>query len=432
MKKLPVYEMLISDDPESDLEVDFIALVDRPAIKKDFVKFSEDFVEPAKGERETDFIPRCISYVVSEGKDVGQAAAICNSIWEQHFAEADSWNDYPEAAVNNAKRALKWADENGWGDCGEATGKIRANQIANRENLTRDTIARISGFRRHQQNKDVPYSEGCGGLMWDAWGGDAMIDWAERKLRQIERQSFAIQDEEERVISGPLMLADTPIYRNDQNGEYYVQFSKDTIKQIAQKFFRKGYQQNKDVPYSEGCGGLMWDAWGGDAMIDWAERKLRQIEKQNFAIQDEEEKVISGPLMLADTPIYRNDQNGEYYVQFSKDTIKQIAQKFFRKGYQQNVNLMHDSGNIVNGLTMFESWITDSKRGIKAMVGFEDVPDGSWFGSFKVENDEVWGLIKENKVKGFSVEGVFNYRKTGDKKYEAMWQEIVKILEQVS
>jgi hypothetical protein len=135
--------------------------------------------------------------------------------------------------------------------------------------------------------------------------------------------------------------------------------------------------------------------------------------------------------MLADTPIYRNDQNGEYYVQFTKDTIKQIAQKFFRKGYQQNVNLMHDSGSIVNGLTMFESWISDEKRGIKPMLGFENVPDGSWFGSFKVENDDVWKLIKEGKVKGFSVEGVFNYRKTGDKKYEAMWQEIVAILEQV-
>ena len=291
-KKLPIFNLEITNEDDSDVEVDFVALVDRPAIERQFLAFAED-----------------------------------------------SYNDYPEAAVNNAKRALKWAEEHGWGDCGESTGKIRANQIANRENLTRDTIARISGFRRHQQNKDVPYSEGCGGLMWDSWGGDAMINWAERKLRQIEKQSFAIQDEEE--------------------------------------------------------------------------------------------KIISGPLMLADTPIYRNDQNGEYYVQFTKDTIKQIAQKFFRKGYHQNVNLMHDSGSIVNGLTMFESWISDEKRGIKPMLGFENVPDGSWFGSFKVENDDVWKLIKEGKVKGFSVEGVFNYRKTGDKKYEAMWQEIVAILEQV-
>ncbi len=102
------------------------------------------------------------------------------------FSFAESWNDYPEAAVNNAKRALKWAEENGWGTCGEATGKLRANQIANKENLTRETIARMASFKRHQQNKDVPYSEGCGGLMWDAWGGDAGIEWASRKLKEID------------------------------------------------------------------------------------------------------------------------------------------------------------------------------------------------------------------------------------------------------
>ena len=103
------------------------------------------------------------------------------------FAE-DSFTDYPEAATNNAKRALKWADENGWGSCGEATGKARANQLANREPISRDTIARMASFKRHQQHKDVPYSEGCGGLMWDAWGGDAGIEWASKKLEQIDRK----------------------------------------------------------------------------------------------------------------------------------------------------------------------------------------------------------------------------------------------------
>jgi hypothetical protein len=103
------------------------------------------------------------------------------------FAE-DSFTDYPEAATNNAKRALKWADENGWGSCGEATGKARANQLANREPISRDTISRMASFKRHQQYKDVPYSEGCGGLMWDAWGGDAGIEWAIRKLEQIDKK----------------------------------------------------------------------------------------------------------------------------------------------------------------------------------------------------------------------------------------------------
>jgi hypothetical protein len=157
-------------------------------------------------------------------------------------------------------------------------------------------------------------------------------------------------------------------------------------------------------------------------------------QKMAFAIQ-EDEQIITGALMLADKPIYRNDENGEYYVVFGKDTIKKIAQKFFTKGYQSNVNLMHDSGQRLDGLTMFESWITDEKRGVKAMKGFEDVPEGSWFGSFKVNNPDVWQMVKEGKVKGFSVEGLFQMKPTEKQDInqvaENMWSQIQDILSQV-
>jgi hypothetical protein len=101
--------------------------------------------------------------------------------------KAESYNDYPQAATNNAKRALAYAEKNGWGECGTPVGKQRANQLANRENISRDTIARMASFKRHQQNKDVPYEEGCGGLMWDAWGGTEGIEWAINKLKQIDK-----------------------------------------------------------------------------------------------------------------------------------------------------------------------------------------------------------------------------------------------------
>jgi hypothetical protein len=109
---------------------------------------------------------------------------------------ADSYTDYPEGARSNAKKALEWAEKNGWGECGTPVGKARANQLANGEPISRETIARMAAFRRHQQNKDVPYSEGCGGLMWDAWGGDAGIRWAESKLKEIDlSKDMTIQDE---------------------------------------------------------------------------------------------------------------------------------------------------------------------------------------------------------------------------------------------
>ena len=101
----------------------------------------------------------------------------------------ETYNDYPEAASNNAKRALKYKEENG-SDCGTPVGWKRANQLANRERLSRDTIGRMASFKRHQQYKDVPYDEGCGGIMWDAWGGDAGIEWAIKKLQQIDKKSM--------------------------------------------------------------------------------------------------------------------------------------------------------------------------------------------------------------------------------------------------
>ena len=155
--------------------------------------------------------------------------------------------------------------------------------------------------------------------------------------------------------------------------------------------------------------------------------------KANFVIQSEDRRIVSGALMLADTPIYRNDQNGEYYVTFTKDTIEKIAQKFFKKGYQSNVNLMHDEALAVEGVTMYESFIVDSSRGVMAMKGFEDAPEGSWFGSFKVENESVWDKIKSGEFKGFSVQGMFQYKKEKQPMSveESLWSEICSILEQV-
>jgi hypothetical protein len=155
-------------------------------------------------------------------------------------------------------------------------------------------------------------------------------------------------------------------------------------------------------------------------------------EKQIFDIVSEDKRIISGCIMLADSPIFRSDATyGDYYVAFSKETIFKIAQKFFKKGYQSNVNLMHDSGQVVEGLTMFESFITDKTRGISPMKGFEDVPDGSWFGSFKVENENVWQMVKDGSVKGFSVEGLFTYKPKEVTKVNSMMDEIKKILSEV-
>ena len=131
---------------------------------------------------------------LSKFPDEEQRYAVCESMWDERElsalskyrqAFAESYTDYPKQATENAKIAVRWAEENGWGSCGTAVGKARANQLANREPITEETISRMAGFERHRQNSQRELGEGCGRLMWLAWGGDEGIEWAQRKLKQI-------------------------------------------------------------------------------------------------------------------------------------------------------------------------------------------------------------------------------------------------------
>ena len=153
-----------------------------------------------------------------------------------------------------------------------------------------------------------------------------------------------------------------------------------------------------------------------------------------FAINDDRQ-IISGPAMLANTPIYRKDaEYGEYLVVFDKATIQAIVEKFFSKGLMASFNIMHNSNAPLNDTCIFESFITDAGRGIQPMKGFDDVPQGSWFISAKVNDAGVWAKIKAGEVKGFSVEGLFKLMplKMGTAKLspEEAWAQIEALLMQ--
>jgi hypothetical protein len=137
---------------------------------------------------------------------------------------------------------------------------------------------------------------------------------------------------------------------------------------------------------------------------------FRDHQKRAAFVLNEEKRIISGAAMIADMPIYRKDaQLGEYYVVFDKLAIQTIVEKFSAKGYLKNFNLFHDQQQKVSDVTIFNSFVSDAELGIPPMAGFEDVADGSWFISAKVNNPTVWEAVKAGTIKGFSVEGLFNY-----------------------
>ena len=136
--------------------------------------------------------------------------------------------------------------------------------------------------------------------------------------------------------------------------------------------------------------------------------KQKEIDLK-FKIQDADKRIVSGFFMIADLPIMRANENGEkFYVVFKKDTINKIVNKFFKQGYSNNINIIHDKSNEAKGVYVIESLIIDKERGINTPKGFDEVPDGSWWGSMRVENDEVWQQIKDGVFNGFSVEGLFS------------------------
>ena len=147
--------------------------------------------KPKASESRKDFMQRCMSdsTATSEFPNTDQRLAVCSTQYRDKYEKIDleSYNDYPTSASNNAKKAIKYKEENG-SSCGTKVGWTRARQLADNKNISRDTIARMASFKRHQQHKDVPYSEGCGGLMWDAWGGSSGINWAINKLKKIDKK----------------------------------------------------------------------------------------------------------------------------------------------------------------------------------------------------------------------------------------------------
>lgn len=138
------------------------------------------------------------------------------------------------------------------------------------------------------------------------------------------------------------------------------------------------------------------------------ERNFIQLSKQyNTKLQlNEEKQELLGVALIPDFPIYRVGNMGEYYITFSKEAIRKTAINFYKDLNLNKADIEH-SHNLVSGITYFQSFLIDSKRGIKPSE-FKDLPDGSWIVGCKVENPQIWAKIKSGEVKGFSIDGYFS------------------------
>lgn len=452
-----------------------VALVENPAIEADFHYFNKEdaddaiayqlvkalFIEHLEEEFDLD-ITGLPTYVDSPS----------GSIVEKDVFE--SYTDYPKQAIENAKIALRWAEENGWGDCATAVGKARANQLAKGEPISEETIARMASFARHRENGQRELGDGCGRLSWLAWGGDAGVDWAQRKLKEIKdglSQEFSyiddlsieIQDkivetlEDKGITLDSLLKEGWVVLKEEEMGE--EQFGLPTKSDAKPDAYTDEGTQKLKVLYQyrgpvddknrKFCSrmmsltdkyGLLWRKEDIDRLSimgkneefssydifqyrgsfncrhRWTKVYLKReqitpldetkLSKHSFSL-DEEKRLIVGPLMLADKLILRVDENDEpYYVYFTKSTIKSIATKMMKEKFLDRVNIEHNEQDRVDAY-MVESWIVEDQYKDKQQVFGLSYPPGSWIGMYKIEDDRAWEMVKEGKVKAFSIEGYF-------------------------
>ena len=152
-----------------------------------------------------------------------------------------------------------------------------------------------------------------------------------------------------------------------------------------------------------------------------------------FSVEDEDQHIIRGVIMRSNFPIYRRTEYGyEYYIEYDKETIKKMAQKYLAFGFQNNIDTMHNF-EMEDGVQMVQWFIKDVENGINPK-GFEDIEDGSLFAEFKVENEDIWKQIKEGTFKGFSLAGVFGTELVEDpmeQEYREIEQLVAKIKEKL-
>ena len=151
-----------------------------------------------------------------------------------------------------------------------------------------------------------------------------------------------------------------------------------------------------------------------------------------FAAVNNEKRLVMGPILIPDKKIMRVDGEGmPYEVFFKPETIKRLSEMYLENKYTDKATLEHKDK--ISGVTLVESWVKESATKDKSVLYGLNVPVGTWLGTFKINNDEIWNdYIKEGKVQGFSIEGLFGHNLVSAAKEDELYlsKEISDLSEQ--
>lgn len=410
MKK--IVELLINiEDFDFEGSVDIISLVDNPAIGIDWLAFSQqEFVKPQSGQTEEEFIPYCISKLSDEGYPQDQAAAICYSTWE----------DYKMAQDNNATAQdiiLKLAEELGetyyeddvvivdmsnaeFSTLSDIVSAVSALDILGKLGVKKDEPAqqryRYTGPRDSnsrdfcramvRMNKLYTYDEiqqmrnaVTEGLAFRRGGGtyDIFQFKGGARCRHAWHSVQIWKDQSNKVV----MMDRGAVTQNN------------TLDDLSATEARNAGTEPRDTPTN------------GYTQAEWNRRQ------SNFSVI-EDQRVVIGPAMVPQKLILRTDEKGNpFWVFFSKETIRQIAEKFLANNYLHNTDVNHNN-EVVTQNTLVETWLVENPEYDKSKLYGFDVSEGTWMVKYKINDEATWQSIKSGELRGFSIAGTFLERAT--------------------
>jgi len=196
----------------------------------------------------------------------------------------------------------------------------------------------------------------------------------------------------------------------------------------------KNKEDAKEWSFGCGCGGSYEPVdYLGEGMFQACSLKKQKMSTQ-FSL-DEEKRMIYSPAMKPGILIPRLDEvtKEKYFVTFKPETIERMAQRFLIEGRTNKTNYEHSDVKFED-VYLVESWIVNGQQDKAYSLGYtpEQVPYGSWMVGFRVDNQEVWDMIKQGQVKGISIEGNFEYKFSSSNNDDYLLEEIINILNQIN
>jgi len=424
--------------------VSALSLVDRPAIEIQWMAFKDQkFVKPNAGESEDEFLNRCIPLILEEGKDQDQAIAMCYSMYEQKLSYDTSnlpvYVDEVTEDKDKKKISIEFNEE--LDIYGYKTRYFYICPLAYNTfehfveaNLDEDAIgmvrsAAVVADRIFQIEKEVVEAEHTtADQMKEAL---VLIDDFYDIIEELDEimgmvHDVSYMDGHADVISSyfnpevnevamaaveDLRVGDAVSWKTaDQNPRGRIrEIIRNGGKTVpGTSFVLQGSPEDPGYIieiYEKNNG--KWEPTGKFAGRK-AESILKNVElwRQVFASQDEQ--IIVGPALVPDKKIFRkdDDKSPAYDVRFSKEAIARIAEKFMRELRGQNTNIQHEEDRAGKTYVM-ESWIVENLEDKANTVYGLDVPVGTWVVKGRVTDPNIWKMVKEGKLTGWSVEGSF-------------------------